>query len=130
MIRSRKLFTPILSSHKCLVIDLFINIDCTYSINLKKTFYLSPLSAAEYLATLEAVPAHVKRDSCVPKLLNLVMKGGGSQGLDRTLGNLLRVIPKAQTFDFQAFLNLDGLGVLTNYVISKGLEDNAEISKK
>lgn len=87
-------------------------------------------SASEYLATLEELPLHLKRDSSVPKLLNLVMKGGGAHGLDRTLGNLLRVIPKAQTCDFQAFLNMDGLGILTSHVISKGMEENAEISKK
>ncbi|XP_030384048.1 S phase cyclin A-associated protein in the endoplasmic reticulum isoform X2 [Scaptodrosophila lebanonensis] len=86
--------------------------------------------AAEYLAGLEPLPAHVKRDSSVPKLLNLVIKGGGAQGLDRTLGNLLRVIPKAQTVDFQAFLNMDGLGILASHVISKGLDENSEISRK
>ncbi|EDW04342.1 GH23261 [Drosophila grimshawi] len=88
--------------------------------------------AADYLSTLDALPAHLKRDSNVPKLLNLVVKGGGAQGLDRTLGNLLRVIPKAQTCDFQAFLNMDGLGILASHVISKGMDDanNTEISKK
>lgn len=79
---------------------------------------------------MEPLPAYVKRDSTVPKLLNLVVKGGGAQGLDRTLGNLLRVIPKAQTFDFQAFLCMDGLGILASHVISKGLEENSEISRK
>lgn len=82
------------------------------------------------MSTLEELPLHLKRDSSVPKLLNLVIKGGGAQGLDRTLGNLLRAIPKAQTYDFQAFLNMDGLGILTNHVISKGMEENGEISKK
>ncbi|XP_017859481.1 PREDICTED: S phase cyclin A-associated protein in the endoplasmic reticulum isoform X1 [Drosophila arizonae] len=102
----------------------------SYKKKMKKLKQRMNQCAADYLATLEPLPAHVKRDSSVPKLLNLVMKGGGNQGLDRTLGNLLRVIPKAQTYDFQAFLNMDGLGVLTNYVISKGLEENSEISKK
>lgn len=99
-----------------------------YILNLYLFFIFC--SASEYLATLEELPLHLKRDSSVPKLLNLVMKGGGAHGLDRTLGNLLRVIPKAQTCDFQAFLNMDGLGILTSHVISKGMEENAEISKK
>ncbi|EDW64084.1 plectin [Drosophila virilis] len=102
----------------------------SYKKKMKKLKQRMSQCAADYLSTMEALPAHVKRDSSVPKLLHLVMKGGGSQGLDRTLGNLLRVIPKAQTYDFQAFLSMDGLGVLANHVISKGLEDNAEISKK
>lgn len=78
-------------------------------------FPFSLHSAGEYLSTMETLPIHLKRDSSVPKLLNLVMKGGGAQGLDRTLGNLLRMIPKAQTYDFQAFLNMDGLGVLASW---------------
>lgn len=76
------------------------------------------------------MPPYVKRDSTVPKLLNLVVKGGGAQGLERALGNLLRVIPKAQTFDFQAFLCMDGLGIVANHVISKGLQENTDVSKK
>ncbi|KAH8409628.1 hypothetical protein KR222_011773 [Zaprionus bogoriensis] len=102
----------------------------SYKKKMKKLKQRMSQCASEYLSSMEALPVHLKRDSSVPKLLNLVMKGGGAQGLDRTLGNLLRVIPKAQTCDFQAFLNMDGLGVLTSHVISKGMEDNAEISKK
>ncbi|KAL7742273.1 hypothetical protein ACLKA6_005534 [Drosophila palustris] len=102
----------------------------SYKKKMKKLKQRMSQCASEYLSTMEALPVHLKRDSSVPKLLNLVMKGGGSQGLDRTLGNLLRVIPKAQTCDFQAFLNMDGLGVLASHVISKGMEENAEISKK
>ncbi|KAH8394187.1 hypothetical protein KR215_004834, partial [Drosophila sulfurigaster] len=102
----------------------------SYKKKMKKLKQRMSQCASEYLATLEALPPHLKRDSSVPKLLNLVVKGGGAQGLDRTLGNLLRLIPKAQTCDFQTFLHMDGLGVLATHVISKGLEENTEISKK
>ncbi|EDW03943.1 GH11520 [Drosophila grimshawi] len=104
----------------------------SYKKKMKKLKQRMSQCAADYLSTLDALPAHLKRDSNVPKLLNLVVKGGGAQGLDRTLGNLLRVIPKAQTCDFQAFLNMDGLGILASHVISKGMDDanNTEISKK
>nr|XP_016944835.1 S phase cyclin A-associated protein in the endoplasmic reticulum [Drosophila suzukii] len=102
----------------------------SYKKKMKKLKQRMSQCAAEYLESLEPLPAYVKRDSAVPKLLNLVVKGGGAQGLDRNLGNLLRVIPKAQTFDFQAFLCMDGLGILANHVIAKGLEENSEISRK
>ncbi|EDW75511.1 uncharacterized protein Dwil_GK23893 [Drosophila willistoni] len=102
----------------------------SYKKKMKKLKQRMNQCAVEYLEGLEELPAHVKRESTVPKFVNLVMKGGGAQGLDRVLGNLLRVIPKAQAFDFQAFLSMDGLGVLATHVISKGLEDNSEISRK
>ncbi|EDV30798.2 uncharacterized protein Dana_GF14866 [Drosophila ananassae] len=102
----------------------------SYKKKMKKLKQRMSQCASEYLDGMEPLPAYVKRDSTVPKLLNLVVKGGGAQGLDRTLGNLLRVIPKAQTFDFQAFLCMDGLGILASHVISKGLEENSEISRK
>ncbi|XP_017060959.1 S phase cyclin A-associated protein in the endoplasmic reticulum [Drosophila ficusphila] len=102
----------------------------SYKKKMKKLKQRMSQCAAEYLASLDPLPAYVKRDSTVPKLLNLVVKGGGAQGLDRNLGNLLRLIPKAQTVDFQAFLSMDALGILANHVISKGLEENSEISRK
>ncbi|XP_043643458.1 S phase cyclin A-associated protein in the endoplasmic reticulum isoform X3 [Drosophila teissieri] len=102
----------------------------SYKKKMKKLKQRMSQCAADYLDSLDPLPAHVKRDSTVPKLLNLVVKGGGAQGLERNLGNLLRVIPKAQTFDFQAFLCMDGLGILANHVISKGMEYNSDISRK
>lgn len=71
----------------------------------------------------------MKRDSQVPKFLNLVIKGGGAQGLERQLGQLLRIMAKANITDFQCFWLMDGLGVLTN-VLVQGMENNTEISKK
>ncbi|EDX05431.1 S phase cyclin A-associated protein in the endoplasmic reticulum isoform X1 [Drosophila simulans] len=102
----------------------------SYKKKMKKLKQRMNQCAAEYLESLDALPAHARRDSTVPKLLNLVVKGGGAQGLDRNLGNLLRVIPKAQNLDFLAFLCMDGLGILANHVISKGMDENSEISRK
>lgn len=72
----------------------------------------------------------MKRESQVPKYLNLVNKGGGSQGLERSLGHLLRIMAKAQVFDFQCFLLMDGLGVIASNVISPGMQDDSEVTKK
>ncbi|XP_070070098.1 S phase cyclin A-associated protein in the endoplasmic reticulum [Drosophila takahashii] len=102
----------------------------SYKKKMKKLKQRMSQCAAEYLESLDPLPPYLKRDSTVPKLLNLVVKGGGAQGLDRNLGNLLRVIPKAQTCDFQAFLCMDGLGILANHVIGKGMDENSEISRK
>ncbi|KAH8237932.1 hypothetical protein KR032_008468, partial [Drosophila birchii] len=102
----------------------------SYRKKMKKLKQRMSQCAAEYLEAMEPLPPYVKRDSTVPKLLNLVIKGGGAQGLERALGNLLRVIPKAQAFDFQAFLCMDGLGIVANHVISKGLQENTDVSRK
>ncbi|KAH8281730.1 hypothetical protein KR054_002477, partial [Drosophila jambulina] len=102
----------------------------SYKKKMKKLKQRMSQCATEYLEAMEPLPPYVKRDSTVPKLLNLVVKGGGAQGLERALGNLLRVIPKAQAFDFQAFLCMDGLGIVANHVISKGLQENTDVSRK
>lgn len=65
---------------------------------------------------MEALPAYIRRESEVPKLLGLIRKGGGAQGLERPLGQLLRVIKKAQVYDYQCFWLLDGLGVVGKVV--------------
>lgn len=78
----------------------------------------------------QSVPLHMKRESQVPKYLNLVSKGGGSQGLERAVGQLLRLMSKAQVFDFQCFLLMDGLGVITTNVIGKSMEENNDIPKR
>lgn len=79
---------------------------------------------------VQPVPLHMKRDSQVPKYLNLVNKGGGSQGLERSLGHLLRIMAKAQVFDFQCFLLMDGLGVIASHVITPGMQEDSEVTKK
>lgn len=66
----------------------------------------------EYMADMDQVPAYMRRESSVPKLLAIIKRGGGPQGLERQLGQLLRVIEKAQIFDYQCFWLMDGLGVV------------------
>lgn len=81
------------------------------------------------MAEMQAVPAYMKRESDVPKLLGLIKKGGGAQGIERPLGQLLRLLSKAQVFDFQCFWLLDGLGVLSQ-VINDGMVPNSELSRR
>lgn len=83
----------------------------------------------EYLKELQPVPLHMKRESQVPKYLNLVIKGGGAQGLERPLGQLLRLMAKAQVSDFQCFWLMNGLGIIGD-VITNGMEPNSETSKR
>ncbi|XP_013104459.2 S phase cyclin A-associated protein in the endoplasmic reticulum [Stomoxys calcitrans] len=101
-----------------------------YKKKMKKLKQRMSQAAEEYLKELQPVPLHMKRESQVPKYLNLVNKGGGSQGLERALGHLLRIMAKAQVFDFQCFLLMDGLGTITTAVISPGMQEDAEVSKK
>lgn len=81
------------------------------------------------MAEQQQLPAYMRRDSEVPKLLAIIKKGGGPQGIERPLGQLLRLIAKAQVFDFQCFWLLDGLGVVTK-VIEDGMQQNSDISRK
>ncbi|KAL5280071.1 SCAPER family protein [Megaselia abdita] len=96
---------------------------------IKKLKQRMALSAEQYIKDLDPIPIHMKRESQVPKFLNLVTKGGGTQGLERQLGQLLRIMAKANITDFQCFWLMDGLGILTN-VLVQGMEVNTEISKK
>lgn len=70
----------------------------------------------EYLAEMEQAPAYMRRESEVPKLLAQIKKGGGPQGIERSLGQLLRVIGKAQVFDYQCFWLMDGLGAVATVI--------------
>lgn len=81
------------------------------------------------MAEMQAVPAYMKRESDVPKLLGVIKKGGGAQGIERPLGQLLRLLTKAQVFDFQCFWLLDGLGALAQ-VINEGMTANSEVSRR
>lgn len=96
---------------------------------LKKIKQRMSLAANEYLAEMQPLPAHVKKDSQVHKLLNMVTKGGGPLGIERPLGQLLRQFAKAEISDFQSMWLLDGLGIISN-VIQKGMQDNSDISKR
>ncbi|XP_073825143.1 SCAPER domain-containing protein short spindle 3 [Musca autumnalis] len=101
-----------------------------YKKKMKKLKQRMSQAAEEYLKELQPVPLHMKRESQVPKYLNLVNKGGGSQGLERALGHLLRIMAKAQVFDFQCFLLMDGLGTIISAVITPGMQEDSEVSKK
>nr|XP_014087439.1 S phase cyclin A-associated protein in the endoplasmic reticulum [Bactrocera oleae] len=101
-----------------------------YKKKIKKLKQRMAQSAEEYMKEQQPVPLHMKRESQVPKYLNLVSKGGGSQGLERAVGQLLRLMSKAQVFDFQCFLLMDGLGVITTNVISKSMQENNDIPKR
>lgn len=83
----------------------------------------------EYMKDLDPVPLYMKQDSAVPKILTLIKKGGGPQGMERPLGQLARTVAKAGVFDFQCIWIMDGLGALAT-VIKSGIEQNTEISRK
>ncbi|XP_054744523.1 calponin homology domain-containing protein DDB_G0272472 [Anastrepha obliqua] len=101
-----------------------------YKKKIKKLKQRMAQSAEEYMKEQQPVPLHMKRESQVPKYLNLVSKGGGAQGLERAVSQLLRLMSKAQVFDFQCFLLMDGLGVITTNVISKSMQENNDIPKR
>lgn len=83
----------------------------------------------EYTKDLEPVPLYMKRDSAVPKILTLIKKGGGPQGMERPLGQLARTVAKAEVFDFQCIWLMDGLGALAA-TIKDAIEPNTETSRK
>jgi len=78
---------------------------------------------------MQELPQHMRRESDVPKLLNLIIKGGGPQGIERPLGQLSRLITKGQICDFQCMWLLDGLGIISK-VIKTGMAEFSEISKR
>lgn len=82
-----------------------------------------------YMSTLEPVPAYMRRDSDVPKLLGVIRKGGGPHGYERPLGQLARLVAKPTISDFQCLWLMDGLGVLAN-VVTTAIEPASELSRK
>lgn len=111
------------------VSDLSIDQTKASKKKLKKLRQRMTQLADEYMKDLEPVPLYMKRDSDVPKILTMIRKGGGPQGIERPLGQLSRAVAKAEVFDFQCLWLMDGLGVLAN-VIKTALEPNSEISRK
>lgn len=89
---------------------------------------LSELSE-EYSSGMDQVPAYMRRDSNVPKLLALIRRGGGPQGIERQLTQLALIVNKPEVFDFQCLWLLDGLGVLAN-IVQKSVEPNSDVSRK
>lgn len=91
---------------------------------LKKVTQKLQQKSDAYVAEMEPLPAYVRNGSEVPKLLGQIRKGGGVQGLERPLNQLMRCIDKTQVYDFQCFWMSDGLGVLAK-VIQTGIEGDA-----
>lgn len=96
---------------------------------LKKLRQKLAQSTEEYMSGLDQVPMYMRRDSTVPKILGMMRKGGGPQGMERPLNQLVRIVAKPEVFDFQCLWLLDGLGVLAN-VIKSAIEPNSELSRK
>lgn len=84
----------------------------------------------EYLTEMPVLQSHHRKDSEVPKLMNLLNKGGGPQGLERPLGQLLRIVTKAQPADFHCMLSMDTLGVIAKMIKEGSEEVNTVISRK
>uniref|UniRef100_W4VRF2 Cyclic nucleotide-binding domain-containing protein n=1 Tax=Corethrella appendiculata TaxID=1370023 RepID=W4VRF2_9DIPT len=85
--------------------------------------------ADQYLDELQPLSPQIRRQSQVPKLLNTIIKGGGPVGVERPLGQLLRLIAKAEVVDFQSMWLLDGLKTISE-IIQKGMEANSDVSKR
>lgn len=84
----------------------------------------------EYIKEFDhKVPLYMKNNSCVPKILALMRRGGGPQGMERPLGQLTRIAAKPEVYDFQCLWMMDGLGVIAE-VIKDALEPNSELSRK
>lgn len=96
---------------------------------LKKIRQRMAQMSEEYMKDLEPVPIYMKRDSSVPKILAMMRRGGGPQGMERPLGQLARIAGKPEVFDFQCVWLMDGLGVLAD-TIGSALEPNSELSRK
>lgn len=78
---------------------------------------------------MPVLQSHHRRDSEVPKLMNLLSRGGGPHGHERPLTQLLRIVTKAQPADFHCMLSMDTLGVIAR-IVQEGSEANSEISRK
>ena len=112
------------------VSDLSIDLTKASKKKLKKIRQRMIQMADEYMKDLEPVPMYMKRDSSIPKILTMIRKGGGPQGImERPLGQLSRTIAKAEVFDFQCFWLMDGLGALAT-IIKSVQEPHTEISRK
>lgn len=96
---------------------------------LKKLRQRLATLAEEYMQTLDTVAPYMKRDSSVPKILAMMRRGGGPQGMERPLGQLARIVAKPEVFDFQCLWLMDGLTVLAD-IIKKAIEPNSELSRK
>lgn len=68
----------------------------------------------------------------MPKLLIAISKGNtmssNGPGVERPIGQILRVMEKSNVADFQSMWLLDGLGTLIK-VIEEGLQPHSDISQ-
>lgn len=87
------------------------------------------ISSDEYMTTLSPVEDYMRRESEIPKLLAIIKKGGGHSGIERPLGQLLRLLAKAQLNDYQCFWYLDGLGILAQ-ILSDGIKPFSGLSRR
>lgn len=65
----------------------------------------------------------------MPKILSMMQKGVGAHGYERPLGQLLRIVSKAQPADFHCLLSLDALGVIAG-LIKEGSEPTSDVSRR
>lgn len=75
----------------------------------------------KYSESLPELSSQSKKQSQVPKLLQLVKTGEvGKSGLgpERPIGQIIRLIEKGEKKDFQAFWLMDGLGTLEELISS------------
>ncbi|XP_052893731.1 S phase cyclin A-associated protein in the endoplasmic reticulum [Anopheles moucheti] len=87
-------------------------------------------AAEEYLSELNPLAPSIRKQSQVPRLLSTIAKGGnGMLGVERPIGQLLRLIAKAEVADFQSLWLLDGLSTIAT-VIENGLNPGTDVSKK
>uniref|UniRef100_A0A182MU99 S phase cyclin A-associated protein in the endoplasmic reticulum N-terminal domain-containing protein n=1 Tax=Anopheles culicifacies TaxID=139723 RepID=A0A182MU99_9DIPT len=87
-------------------------------------------AAEEYLSELNPLAPTIRKQSQVPRLLSTIAKGGsGMLGVERPIGQLLRLIAKAEVADFQSLWLLDGLSTIAT-VIENGLTPGTDVSKK
>uniref|UniRef100_A0A182N8P7 SCAPER_N domain-containing protein n=1 Tax=Anopheles dirus TaxID=7168 RepID=A0A182N8P7_9DIPT len=102
-------------------------------INKKKVKRLRQKLAAaaeEYLSEMSPLAPAIRKQSQVPRLLSTIAKGGsGMLGVERPIGQLLRLIAKAEVADFQSLWLLDGLSTIAS-VIETGLSPGTDVSKK
>ncbi|XP_055597879.1 S phase cyclin A-associated protein in the endoplasmic reticulum [Uranotaenia lowii] len=96
---------------------------------IKKLRLRMAQAAEEYITELQPLAPQIRKQSQVPKLLNTIVKGGGPLGVERPLGQLLRLMAKAEVVDFQSMWLLDGLKTISD-VIQQGMDPNTEISKR
>lgn len=90
------------------------------------------MHSQKYLNELPELSASHRKQSQVPKFLNAIKKGnagsGVQLGVERPIGQIIRIIEKSAITDFHALWLLDGLGTLAN-VIETGLQPNSDVSR-